>query len=347
MNHSDREFDFLCVDDFIGNMIDARALATAFEVGMIDVLARDGESATESLQEKLDVDERGLFFLLNLLLASGVIHEEGGVFSLTGRFVRALRFRDLMEMKLSLCNFAAHDFLEFFSDFVAAPEKFMSKARFPRLFAYDRCYGSGEEDRRVTERWMRITTVLTKYEAQACLKYHDFGRYRRMLDIGGNSGEFALQLCRKNSRLLVDVFDLPLVCDVGRDYLAGKPEADRISFIPGNAMADELPSGYDLVTFKSMLHDWPDHPARELMKKATRALKSDGTIVIFERAAYDLSAGPLPHSVFPLLIFFHSYRLPEFYTRSLEELGFSDIECRIVNLEMPFLLVKAVRRGEG
>ena len=42
----------------------------------------------------------------------------------------------------------------------------------------------------------------------------DLAGRRRMLDVGGNSGEFLLQVCRRNPELQGTVIDLPLVCDV-------------------------------------------------------------------------------------------------------------------------------------
>ncbi|OPL14113.1 MAG: hypothetical protein AVO39_09690 [delta proteobacterium MLS_D] len=342
----DREFEYLCVDDYMRRMIDARALATAFEIGLIDTLSRAEEARADELAKRLGADDRGITFLLGLLAENGVIENRDGAFSLAGGFINALRFRDLMEMKLSLSNFAAHDFLELFSDLVKSPEGFMTKARFPHLFAYDRCFDSSEDDRRVTRQWMRVTTVLTKYESQACMKYHDFGCYERMLDVGGNSGEFALRLCRKHPALRADVFDLPLVCDVGMSHVGDAAEADRIRFVRGNAVTDDLPEDYDLVTFKSMLHDWPDHIARNLVKKGAGALKKGGTMVIFERASTPVIGTP-GYSLLPFLVFFHSYRPPEFYVRCMKENGFINISSKIINLEMPFLLVTGVAGAQS
>ncbi len=65
-----------------------------------------------------------------------------------------------------------------------------------------------------------------------------------MLDVGGNSGEFVLQICRKNPAILATVFDLPLVCEIGLEHIQPQPEADRITFVKGNAVYDNLPTGY-------------------------------------------------------------------------------------------------------
>ena len=222
----------------------------------------------------------------------------------------------------------------------------MSKARFHRLFAYDRGSGFTEEDLAMTKRWMHITTVLTRYEARACLKYYDFSRHKNVLDVGGNSGELALRLCRAHPDLRATVLDLSLVCRVGREHIAGQPEEARIVFRNGNALTDDFSGGHDLVIFKSMLHDWPDHVARDLMRKAAGSLEPGGAMVLFERAAPVPNTGVPAHSVLPFLIFFHSYRAPEFYGSVLRDLGFSDIQSTIITLEMPFLLVTG-RRGDG
>ena len=72
---------------------------------------------------------------------------------------------------------------------------------------------------------MRFTTALTRYESGACIANHDFSPYERMLDVGGNSGEFALRVCQRHSRLRATVYDLPLVCDIGERHVRAEPEA--------------------------------------------------------------------------------------------------------------------------
>ena len=120
-----------------------------------------------------------------------------------------------------------------------------------------------------------------------------------MLDIGGNSGEFALQVCRRHGRLRASVLDLPLVCDIGGEHLAPEPEAKRISFIKRNAFADPLPETFDLISFKSMLHDWPEKDALLLIGKAARALAPGGALLIFERGRIPYRPETPPYSADP------------------------------------------------
>jgi ubiquinone/menaquinone biosynthesis C-methylase UbiE len=338
------EFDYLCVDDFIKTVFDARALATAFEIRLIDSLLRDKQATLDSLTEQLGTDSRGMRLLIDLLVANRVVENENGKLSFTREFVHALQFRDLLELKLIIANFAAHDLLDHFSDFVSHPEQFVHKARYFRLFAYNRCFDQSQENYEMTKRWMRVTTTLTKYEAQVCMKYHDFGRYPRILDIGGNSGEFALQICRRYPRVSATVFDLPLVCDIGLEHIRSEAEADRISFVKGNALTDPLPEGFDLITFKSMLHDWPEKEAKQFITKASQSLKPGGTLLIFERGPLEAGEASLTYSIIPILLFFHSFRSPVIYEAHLRNLDFQDIKVQKINLETPFYLVTAKKK---
>jgi hypothetical protein len=105
---------------------------------------------------------------------------------------------------------------------------------------------------------MKLTTTLTRYEAPVCVEHYDFSAHQRMLDLGGNSGEFAIQVCRRTPPLQACVVDLPVVCHVGMRHVAEQKLSDRIQFQPLNFTQDPIPGGYDLITCKSVLHDWPD-----------------------------------------------------------------------------------------
>lgn len=336
-------FDYLRVDTFITNIVEARALGTAFQLGIIDYIDKNQNSSFDNLKRQFGNNNKGLLLLLNLLKTSRVIEDSNGEISLTRQFLRALPYRDLLEAKLDFANFVAPDFTDHFTTLIKTPEHFGPDTRTFDLFAYNRCFDFTPENYELTKRWMRITTALTRYEAQACIEFHDFSRYQTMMDIGGNSGEFALQICKKYREISATIFDLPLVCHIGEEHVSSKPEAGRITFIKGNALTDVLPNGFDLISFKSMLHDWPDKEARHLIMKASQALKSGGEILIFERGEIEPDEKPLPYSMIPFLLFFNSFRSPLFYQEHLSELGFQKIEIQRIDLEMPFFLITATK----
>ena len=336
-----RGFEFLCVDEFIGGLVESRALASAFELGLIDLLLTDGECAPGGLETKLGLDTKALRLLSDLLAANRVVVRSGDKIALSPAFRVALNYRDLLETKLDFANFVLPDFHELFTELLSRPGEFMRRSRVFDLFRYDRCLEPSAENYEMTRRWMRFTTCLTKYEAQACLAEHDFGGYRRMLDIGGNSGEFVLRICKAHPDISGTVFDLPLVCEIGREHVACEPQAARIRFVEGDARNAPLPGDHDLIVFKSFLHDWPEADAREFMVKASQALSPGGTLLIYERGPVEIGDTTPPYSSIPTLLFFQFYRSAEFYTDQLAALGFRSIEARRVELEVPFHLIVA------
>jgi ubiquinone/menaquinone biosynthesis C-methylase UbiE len=339
------DFDFLCVDDFLKDMVAAQALKSALELGLIDQLREEQAGTFTRIEQQWGGDRRALALVLDLLAANRVVERLGDEVQLTRRFRVALRYRDLLEAKLDFANLVAPDLIGLFPWLLVDPARFMRQARIFDLFGYHRCFEPSPENYAATKRWMRFTTCLTRYEAQACMRFHDFGRYERMLDIGGNSGEFILQVRKRHTGLRGTVFDLPVVCDVGRDHVRGEAGADRIDFLKGNALIDPLPTGFDLITFKSMLHDWPEGEATRFLARARQALDPCGTLLIFERAPIEVGPASVPYSMIPMLLFFRSFRSPSFYQERLEELGYEEIAVQTIHLEMPFFLVTARRGG--
>lgn len=335
--------DYLCVDEFIKDMVSARALTTAFELKLIDTLDSGLSATYDDLIKEIQSTHGGLALLLKLLADSRVLEKDDDRYRLTAKFCVALQYRDLLLTKLEFAHIAAHDFIDSFSFLTADPLEFMKRAGMFRLFDYAKALENTPENRKHTARWMQITTMLTRYEAPACLSLLDFSKYLQMLDIGGNSGEFALQACKINPKLRATVFDLPVVCDIGYDHLRYKPESARISFIKGNARADDLPAGFDLITFKSMLHDWPEEVVRTFLRKACNILEPGGTLLIFERGPFEAAELELSYSNIPILLFAHTLRSPDLYMECLTENGFEQISVQWIDLEMPFFIVTGVK----
>lgn len=325
------------------DVVGARAVHSAFELGLVDQFLRDQSLDFQSAAACSGLDTRALHLLLGMLQANRVIETRDGRMGLSAGFMEALRYRDLLQTKLEFAALVAADFLEMFTPLLKDPARFFEQARIFDLFSYDRCFDSTPENLAMTRRWVRFTTVLTRYEAQVCIDNHDFSKSRRLLDVGGNSGEFALRICQVHRSVRATVLDLPVVCDIGRAHVASEPEADRIEFIKAGDAAQGFPSGFDMVCFKSMLHDWPDSEMRRFLEQAYRALDTGGSLLIFERGMIEVGTSQIPYSLIPIMLFFRSYRSPQDYVRHLEAIGFHDIRVESIQLEMPFMLISAVK----
>jgi hypothetical protein len=338
MEHSE-SLDYLRAERFMADATKGRALASAFELGVIDFLAKGGPVTVSALRAKLGCDEKGLRMLLRLLQSNQAIEQQEDLVRLTPLFLAALRYRDYLEMKLSLSSLILHDLGDHFTALISTPASLQQRVRLFNLFSYEGCLRDSAGNRAAARRWMRITTCLTRYEAPVCLDHYDFSTHRRMLDIGGNSGEFSRRVCARHPQISALVMDLPVVCRVGVEHLKETPEAGRVRFLEGNALVDPIPQGYDLISFKSMLHDWPERETMGFLSRAVEALEPGGSVLIFERSALELDEADIPFSTLPFLLFFRSFRVSAWYESRLKALGLTDVATTTLRLDTPFHII--------
>lgn len=337
---SERFSDYLVVDEFLRDLVGTRGLKTALDRGVVDALV-DGPKFMAELTSHLGADQAGALLLLGILAASDVVERIGDKFMLTSRFKQALQFRDLLETKLDFAGLVLLDFIDKFDHLVTNSAKFQHEAQLFKLFDYQKAKKPTAQSYAWTKVWMRLTTALTRYETKAALNLYDFGKHRQLLDIGGNSGEFVLRICKAHQNLHATVMDLPVVCEFGQDHILPEPESERIGFLAGSALSDPIPQGYDLICFKSMLHDWPEVEVGKLLQRAAEALVPGGTLLIYERGPLEFTESSLSIGQLPILLFSRWYRNEKHYLDQLEGLGFKGIAVRHLQLDSPFFLLTA------
>jgi hypothetical protein len=336
-------YKYLAVDDYLRDMLSTQAVSVALKTGLVDYLCEHSNVSLDELRSALDLEVAGFTMLVGLLQAAAVVQIKADSLALTDAFAQILEYRELIETKIHYANLVSPDVIHGFHKYITDMSGFMQDSGLFEMFDYGRCREITPENLQATSTWVRYTTLLTRYEALPYIENINLAAHTKLLDVGGNSGEFALQLCRANPRLTATVFDLPVVCNLGQQHLQKHPEQQRIQFLPGDLQRDELPTGYDLIVFKSFLHDWPSDQIEGFLTKAHAALCSGGVITIYERSRITDHAN-IAYGNLPLYLFHYFYREPSWYTDILTRSGFTGIEVKIIDLDTPFMLVSATRQ---
>jgi hypothetical protein len=331
---------YLEVERYMVGLPESAALHLAFTSGLVDRLTPEGASVAEG---RLG-DKRSTFRLL--LERSGVLETTDGRVRLTARFRRDLEYRDLIETKLRFAMLLAEAL-------TTSPEHTLhvgtprgEEPEYLRLFAYDRTATGDPDDVRATEGWVRFMTVLSRYESPVGVHRYDFGRHRRMLDIGGNSGEFA-HVVAATTGIDAVVFDLPGVVDLGRRWNEDRSSSARVTYVAGDAFVDPLPVGCDLVTFKGVLHDWPDREAEVLVQRAWEALEPGGTFLVFERSRLrDEDVVPMRFGTSTIAMWMWIFQGPDRYRAWLHDLGAEDVQVDLFELDLPWMILTARKPGQ-
>lgn len=335
---------FRGVDAVLATELGARALERALALGWIDRLIERPQQPSD-LPNMGDLTPAGLALLLGQLKAGGVIAGTASV-GLTEAFRAVLAARDLLEARLWFLLAIAKDVHERFPLLLADPGAFVQQAEVFRLFDYSRALTTSPQDLEATARWVGYTTALTRYEAPLLRPLLGLEASRRLLDVGGNSGEFALHLAASHPQLLATVVDLPGVCHYGARNIAKRPGAERVAFVPRDIRAGRLPGPVDTIVFKSVLHDWPEDMAARFLAAARQALQPGGRLFIVERAPELALDRQLPFSMLANLVFLPFFRPASAYAKLLEAQGLVVETVRQVGLDMPFQVI-AARRPAG
>jgi SAM-dependent methyltransferase len=104
---------------------------------------------------------------------------------------------------------------------------------------------------------------------------------RDTLDIGGSHGYFSVVLCRRHPGLRATVLDLPAAIEHAAPLLEREGMGDRVVLRAGDALTDDLgQAAYDLIMMFSLVHHFDDATHRQLVRRAARALRPGGYLVI-------------------------------------------------------------------
>jgi 2-polyprenyl-3-methyl-5-hydroxy-6-metoxy-1,4-benzoquinol methylase len=114
----------------------------------------------------------------------------------------------------------------------------------------------------------------------------------RLLDIGGGSGCFSIEIARRHTQVHASVMDLPIVCALAREYIEAAGLAERIDTVTGDMFSEPWPAGYDAIFFSNIFHDWDPQRCQALVDKSHAYLPPDGRLYIHEMLLDDDAAAP-------------------------------------------------------
>ncbi|MBV1862740.1 MAG: methyltransferase domain-containing protein [Nannocystaceae bacterium] len=107
---------------------------------------------------------------------------------------------------------------------------------------------------------------------------------RRILDVGGNTGRFALECCRRDSQVEVVIMDLPGQLRDAALAVSEAGESERVHMHEGNLLDVNvpLPTGVDAIWMSQFLDCFSEPEILGILKRARRAIGDEGTLYIME-----------------------------------------------------------------
>ncbi len=152
----------------------------------------------------------------------------------------------------------------------------------------------------VQKSWFGFDHFYSDNSFEDALDHVFAGHPESLLDIGGNTGRFALKCVSSDPDINVTVMDLPQQICMLRKNVEGKPGADRIHTHPGDLLdpGTVIPGGFDVVWMSQFLDCFSQEQVESILPRVASGMNHDTQVFImetlwdrqkFDTASFDLA----------------------------------------------------------
>jgi 3-hydroxy-5-methyl-1-naphthoate 3-O-methyltransferase len=299
-------------------------VTVAIEVGTFAAIS-DEALTTETLAAKLDLDVRALTIHLGLLAGLGLVErrEEHWRATATARtwlhpegqgffgplFVRFRQSQPLHDQLKATLKTGGH-----------AGQHVSSLAEWER----------GEMPQEMADHITAFMNAHSIASSKANAMQPVYGSVSSLLDVGGGSGIFSIEVTRAWPNLRATVMEIESVANAAQHYIDASGVADRVSTRTVDMFRHDWPTKFDAHFFSNIFHDWSNDTCCLLAGKSFAALPPGGTILLHEMLMDDDGCVPLTTASFSMLMLLgtkgRQYKLAEL-RGFLESAGFTDVEA--------------------
>jgi len=109
-------------------------------------------------------------------------------------------------------------------------------------------------------------------------------KVKKVLDIGGNTGKWAIASAKHAPDIHITIIDLPGQLNVARKRIDDLFLNERVSFLPLNILDEkaELPKGFDVIWMSQFLDCFSEAEIISVLKRCYEALDENGQVIILE-----------------------------------------------------------------
>jgi len=277
------------VSRLIGGFWAAQVACAAASLSLPDHLAA-GPMTAEALAQTAEAHAPSMRRLLRAMVALGLCAQEAdGRFSLTeaGGYLRA----DAPGSVRGRALFTGDMLWKQFGDLT---HQVKTGGRTQAVVSGAEGFAALQNDPPRLHAFQQAMAESSTLAARDAMKAYDLGRFARVLDLGGGYGGVLAELLKAHPSQSGAVFDLPFLQPGAEAYLRQAGVAERGGFM-GGSFFETVPSGFDLVLMKFIIHDWGDEQARAILAKARAAATPDATLVLIEQVVPDTIAATPEH----------------------------------------------------
>lgn len=260
--------------DSFSAMMNAKAILAANEIGLFNALV-ERPLPPRVLAKRLGASVRGISDLADALCANGYLAHEGDRVALT-ELSRKWLVRSSPDY---IGNMLEHvnDLWPVWTNLEEAVRTGAAPGSNYQNWLKDAKY------RRILERHILGLRDMARFTAPELTRAITLPRRaKRLLDIGGGHGGYSIAFCEKYPSLSATVFDLQATSEIGREIVEREGMTERLKFVVGDFLTDDLGADYDAVLYFNIIHNFSEEDNRHVLAKVAGALKPGGVLAVWD-----------------------------------------------------------------
>ncbi|MFN8494872.1 MAG: methyltransferase [Caldilineaceae bacterium] len=257
----------------------ARTIQVAAELDIFTPLARQASTAAE-LAQAIKSNVRGIEMLLVACTALGLLDKQGDRYR-TSAAAHAM----LVQGEPGYAGHLLAGSVGVYQDWLKLDEAVRTGQPVARP--------SREKDAESLRQFVIGMHLSSQTVARFVANNLDLRDKKKVVDVGGGAGAFAIALCQQYPQLTATVLDLPEVTAIAQEVIAQAGLAQRIRTRSTDYVRDPIPLGHDVVLFCNVLHQEDAETVQLLLQKAYSALNGRGSVVILDVLLNETKTGPL------------------------------------------------------
>lgn len=288
MNNNIKDYSPESLSEFVRQFQHIRILLTAYE---LDIFSQIRKSALTSLQvaEKINADPRATDRLLNALCVLGFLVKKDDKFSNTPESGEFLVKGEPGYMSGLMHQVNLWDTWTTLTECVKKGTSVISRSD-----------SVNERDPEWLQSFIAAMHYRAKNNASEIIRRINLKNVKKVLDVGGGSGVYAMAFVNAGSGITSTVFDLPNVIPLTHEYIRKENMVGKINTAIGDYTVDNLPAGYDLVFLSAIVHSNSYLENQKLVNKCAGSLNPGGRIIIKDQVMEDSRIVPARGALFAL-----------------------------------------------
>ena len=249
--------------------------------GILKVISENSNGLTlEQIMERVDLPLYGVRVLTEAALGIGLLTFKEGHYFITKTSSFILHDK-MTQVNMDFVHDVCYQGMFYLEESIKSgkPEGLKVFGEWPTIYE-----ALSKLSPEVRESWFGFDHFYSDYAFPDVLPLVFENKPKTLLDIGGNTGKWALQCFEYDPDIRVTILDLPGQVEIARQLINEKGFGERIQFHQCNLLngQQQFPGNFDAIWMSQFLDCFSEEQIKSILKRCYQALSENGCVYILE-----------------------------------------------------------------